>query len=467
MERRTVFRIFLLLLTVSLLKHAWLARYCHPMADDWSYAYQGQAFRLLPWLQGEYLNWNGRYFSNILIGQGPLVLGLDALWLYRSVPVLLMLLTVVGAYAFVRSISRGVLSRSDEWTAALLFFALFIQGMPDIREGFYWYTGAITYQLGNILALFHAARVLRSQERTWASTVVDALLLAIVMGCSEVHMILMVVFHGLLITWRWRRGATIRKNGLWLLAVALLCTVAVVLAPGNAVRSALFTGTHDPLHSLWMSALQSVRFGLTWMSNPVLLLLSFLYIPAVRSFAQRSPLFAKAFHLKPWMSTLALPAIIFLCAFPAYWGTGILGQHRTVNVAYFFFLPLWFINLTVWDVHVFQRKWVRWPRLTQPMLVGVLVAVLGFFNLYGNGGRASRDLVTGKAARFDGQVGARYPVLEQARENDDPIVLRAIADPPESLYLLELREDPNDWVNQCYALYFGVKGRPVIRAPAP
>ena len=106
MSRRAVLTAFFILLAASLLKYVWLARYCHPMADDWSYAHQGITRDLLPWLQGEYLNWNGRYFSNVLVGKGPLVLGLDALWLYRSVPVMLVLLTAVAAFVLIRSFAR-------------------------------------------------------------------------------------------------------------------------------------------------------------------------------------------------------------------------------------------------------------------------------------------------------------------------------------------------------------------------
>jgi hypothetical protein len=41
---------------------------------------------------------------------------------------------------------------------------------------------------------------------------------------------------------------------------------------------------------------------------------------------------------------LVIPAAVF----PAYWETGLLGQHRTVNTAYFAFLVLWFTATAIW-----------------------------------------------------------------------------------------------------------------------
>lgn len=469
MSRRALFIVFIILLAASLLKYAWLALYCHPMADDWSYAHQGITRDLLPWLQGEYLNWNGRYFSNVLVGKGPLILGLDALWLYRSVPVALLLLTGVAAFALIRSMTRQGLNAREQVVGALVFLSLFVQGMPDLGEGFYWYTGAVTYQFGNVLFLFHLARLVRdcsSGGSGFLRSVVDALLITAIIGSSEVHMVLMVALHGAIVLLRHAPLASPARRW-WKFFLVLVCASVVVFAPGNAVRSALFAGSHDVLHSAWWGFLQTGRFALTWATDPALLLCSAFYLPLSRRLATTEQRFANAFGLRPWMTSTALLAVIFLCAFPAYWGTGILGQHRTMNVAYCFFLPLWFLNLTTWDVHVFSKRWNVLPRLS-PTIVGLLgIALILLLNLDRNGGDAVRDLVTGRAARFDGQMEHRYPLLVKARTNDLPVMLPAIADPPESLPLYELRDDPHHWVNQCYALYFGLEGQPIHRGTAP
>lgn len=446
-------RFLLLAGSAVLLVLACLSIHTHPMADDWSYAHQGRTRALGPWLMSEYLNWNGRYFSNLFVGKGPLVFGPGALWLYRAVPIVLMGLTVLA----MRSVALTVTSADhSSWSVGILLTALFFHGMPDIADGLYWYTGAVTYQVGNVLLLFLLAR-LTSRK----CTVVNVLLILATAGCSEVHMLLtllMVVSATVLdLSHRNAVSSAIRTE----IVVAAACACVVVLAPGNNVRAALFTETHDVLHSGWMSLLQTVRFGATWLLDPALLLCSLIYFPLQRHWRAAHP---ERYLPSPWLTTIGLGAVIFLCAFPAYWGTGILGQHRTMNVAYCFFLLLWFANISAWDRALISQKWPTLPAM--PLMAKVLPLLTGLALVFtGNTGAALRDLFTGRAAHFDHQLAARYALLEQARADGSEPRLPVIVDPPLVLPLYELRADPHDWVNQYYALYFGLEGRPVHVIP--
>ena len=464
MSATRLFRIFLVLVVLSLLEHAWLARYCHPMGDDWSYAVQGMTKDFGPWLAGEYQHWNGRYFSNILVGKGPLVLGLDHLWLYRLVPVALIALTLLAAFAFVRSITRTALSTGLQWSGALVFTALFMHGMPDIGEGFYWYTGAVTYQFANVLLLTQLASLANFLQGRYLvartpHALLNLLLALMVVGSSEVHMIMLLAIHAVILFLHLRSGARTSAVEWVAIVVVVLGASVMFFAPGNVVRASNFPEKHQLLRSLWMSLLQTGRFGLTWISDASLVLLSLLYLPLSSRLAQRVPLFRNSFHLQPLWSSLALGAVIFLCVFPAYWNTGILGQHRTVNVAYCFFLPLWFINLTVWSnrfPHLTGRVPVKWT--------AALLALAAIHMTIGrNSGLAAEDLLTDRAERFDRQLQQRYDLLEHARSTqDEPIALPAIKDPAKSLYILELRPDPGDWVNNAYVHYFRLDGRHIV-----
>lgn len=442
-------RLSLFAACIALAVLAVLSCFTHPMADDWSYAHQGRTRALRPWLLSEYLNWNGRYASNIFVGKGPLVLGLSAMWLYRAVPVVLLVLTLLA----MRSVAGAVTGARDKsWSIGMLLTALFFHGMPDIADGLYWYTGAVTYQLGNVLLLFLLARCI-----TRKSTGVNALLILATAGCSEVHMILalltVVSAAALDLSRRKAVSRTVRTE----VVVAAVCACVVVFAPGNSVRAALFTGTHDLLHSGWMSLLQTLRFGATWLLDPALLLCSLIYFPWQRQWRAAHP--GRSLP-SPLLTTLGLGAVIFLCAFPAYWGTGILGQHRTMNVAYCFFLLLWFANISAWDRALLSKQWPVLPAV--PLTAKVLPLVTGLaLLLTGNTGGALRDLLSGRAAHYDHQLAARYALLEQARADGSEPRFPVIVDPPLVLPLYELRADPHDWVNQCYALYFGLEGKPV------
>ena len=398
---------------------AWLAQYAHPMGDDWSYARMGMDHGLLPWLKDQYFTWNGRYFSNALVGRGPLTLGIDHLWMYRCVPVVLIALTWCAYTAFLRALFRDAFTHMQTWAAGLVFTALFLHGMPDLGEGIYWYTGAVTYQLGTCLLLFHLAAFFMYLQGRYVLTRVphiflNVVLALLVVGSSEVHMLLLLVIHAVILVVRWRNAKRPTKAEWVMITTVLLGAAVMYFAPGNAVRASYFDTKHELWRSLGWSVLQTGRFTGLWLIDRVLFFTFFLYVPLSRDLSRRVPLFQRSFGLTPLTSTLALLSVTFLCVFPAYWSTGMLGQHRTLNVAYAFFLPLWFINLTVWTNRF--NYWSAFSSKPWAIVTFIAIAMIGLF-ISRNGSAVTSDLFTGTAADFDRQMNARYELLLN-EEND-------------------------------------------------
>jgi hypothetical protein len=456
---------FALFLSVILCLHAYLGRYAHPMADDFSYALKDASHGAWNAAAWEYAHWNGRYASNFLVLFGPLREGFGAIDLYRMVPALLLVLTCIGAYAFLRVFLGPELTSVQAALGALAWTALYTHLMPDMPEGFYWYTGSVTYQLPSALTLIVAALLMRAMRHhsRWPAVLAIPLLF-FVTGCNEVIMCLLVVASGVVLA-RWVAWPG-RTSVIVILAVPVIILGAclVIFAPGNEGRSTFFPDRHQFLHSLSMSALQTARFSLEWATCPALMLLSMVWWMNHRHLAQRFPLIGYGFGLEPWKSIPVLFAVVFLCVFPAYWSTGILGQHRTANVACFFFLPLWFVNIsvfaarfggTVLRLHDTDRR-----RATTALLL--LVAL--DFTFTGNSGDAINDLTTGRAERADEQLWERYDLLREAAHRPDRIAtIPFIADRPRSIYVIDLR-DRRFLVNQDYAAWFGLKEvRPMAR----
>lgn len=456
---------FAVLLSLFLCLHAYLGRYAHPMADDFSYALKDAsngAWNAAVW---EYVHWNGRYASNFLVLFGPMRWGFDAIHLYRAFPALLVLLTAIGAFVFLRALLAPGVTRSQAAMSAIVWTTLYAHLMPDMREGFYWYTGSVTYQLPNALCLFAVALLIRGirNNTLWVMVAITSLLVFII-GCNEVIMLLVVVATFLVGAWSLRRNLRWSAASLVITVLIVGCALLVILAPGNEGRGSLFPDRHRLLPSLGMSVLQTIRFSVEWMACPALLLLSAIWWMNHRHLAERFPLVRNGFGLQVWQSIPTLFGVVFLCVFPAYWSTGILGQHRSANVACFFFLPLWFLNIsvfasrfggTVLRLHDTDRR-----RVTGALLL--LVALdLGFT---GNSGDAITDLATGRAERADEQLWERYDLLREAAKSPQRIaIIPFIDDPPKSLYVLDLR-DRRFLVNQDYAAWFGLKEvRPLIR----
>ena len=461
MSSRTFQWLLLFLLLLALFRHVWLAAYVHPYADDLSYATVGMRYGLMERLALEYNHWNGRYLSNILVLRSPMVLGFErGLFWYRFVPLALMFLTWVGAYLLIKALFRGLISNANAIIAGLVFLLVYLNAMPDASEGFYWYTGAVSYQLPSALLLILAAQWINYlRDPIGPLPVVHALfmglLIIVAAGCSEQHMAMLVVGHAALLMAQRMRTGRWNRTLLLFFALSLICGLVVALAPGNAVRGENFPTKHDPLITGLWSILQSGRFIAIWVFTTMLLPISVVFIGWLRSVDDGTITRTTWMNMNKWAAA-ALPMLAVLVSMILpYWSTGLLGQYRTVNAALLLFLPLWFVALAVWDTQVFRK---RWPLKfdIQRTRAALLLAILLFF-VWGRDMNVSLDLFTGSAAQYDHEMLDRSTRIEQAVESGNTEVLLPAVTQPRSLVITQPGSDPDQWMNRSLAEYFGNK----------
>ncbi|MDX9750708.1 MAG: DUF6056 family protein [Flavobacteriales bacterium] len=462
MPRWTV-RAVLLFISLMLARQAWLAMYVHPYADDFNYAAVGMQHDLLPRLAVEREVWNGRWASNPLMLRGPMVLGPGrGLPLYRTVPVLLVLASIAALMVLLRRVVRA--SRRDlAWWAAGAM-VLYLHLMPDLGQGIHWYTGAVTYQLGAVLLLVHGAAVIdvhRNGPRV-PTLLVAVVALLVAGGFNEVNAVLLVALHAALCLWP-PRGSRAVPHVRWaLLLIALGGLWYVAAAPGNAVRGAGFPARHDPFLTLAWSTAQTGRFLLRWAFDPAVLLATLLMLHVLR----RRPGPVPPLPYGRWPLTAALVAMVWVVMVLPYWSTGLLGQHRTVNVACFLFLPLWAAVVIAWDREVFRPRGWRLPGMAarhRPLAGALLVLCL---LLTGNDARVNADLFSGRAARYDRQMMERYDrVYAAVRNGAQEVAVPPLHDPPRSLAPLDLRTDPHHWINAGMAAWAGDPALRIVRRP--
>ena len=463
------FRIAQVILLLALLRHLLLTLFIHPYADDFSYAVAGLGTPLMEGLLREYSSWNGRYASNILVLRGPLVLGIDAgLTAYRAVAFALVLLTGLASYRFLRAMVPR-LNKEFTFTLALAWLLLYLHVMPDASEGFYWYTGAVTYQLANALSLFFLANWISAWRRTetigvrWY--VVQVLLLLWMAGSNEVHMAYLVIGHAVLVFLSRKEADPRRRAAIILLGVAIIAGMVVALAPGNATRESLFPLRHDVVRTLAYSVGQTGRWALSW-ALP-LILPSILFLVLLRKGEERGLLSLDGLRWNRW-AALALPfACLFVSMLVTYWPTGLLGQYRTLNMACFYFLPGWFLALTVWDRAALRKLVPTPPAVNRSWWAWVAVLVCTLFLFSGRDGLVTADLLGGRMARYDADMMQRYAMVRQAAQRGDKEVVLDPVNYPRSLVILPLDTDAGYWMNRSYATYFGVPAVRVSPTPPP
>lgn len=468
MNGRRLRQLFTILLLLTLAKYVLLAGFAHPVADDFCYAAKSAGMSLWDWSLSEWMYWNGRYASNLLMIHGPLTWHPHMLAGYRLVPLLLLGATFLGVFFLLHRASGASLTASRKLLATLIFLLLYLNLMPDLGEGFFWYTGAITYQLGSILLLFHLALLLPPADgRNGLPAMLLGLALAVaVVGMDEIHMLLMVGFHAVRVVWLAYHRKPLGRAALFLAAViggALL----MGLAPGNAVRGSMFADTHEFWRSLGMSFLQSFRFIGSWLLSPSLLLVGLLFMPLHGKLRETLPLYRGLLRFPPWLA-LAIPFLLVMASsFPAYWSTGLLGQHRTVNVACLLSLPFFFLNLAIALEKGPLRTWVHWQPSTRQKLMTMALLIVAC-NTTRNDLHLHDDLWSGRLAAYDQAMLQRERQMRDAAGNPEgQVTFIRLAAPPRSLATYELNGPLRDWMMQCEARYFGVGESRVSMTEAP
>ena len=401
-------KLFAVCLFVAVTPHLLLTVFTHPAYDDYTWAVLFLNRGFVRTQAQLYLTYIGRYFSTALVTLSPVSFG--SVPAYKAVTFVIVLLTGVSIFAFVSSALKQSVSLLDKLIATLFLWALFSNQTPDITEAYFWVTSDLVYQVGGILTLCFFALMLmrasRSRLSTAGETLAGVFLIAAIVGCNEVSMLVLDLLIAVIAVTAWIRKSDRRSQWTVFCIVAATCSLVVILAPGNAMRSLSYPNGRRFFFSIGMSVLQEARFLSTWLTNGAFMLATILFIPAASALSERIEIL-KRIRIHPVLSTAVLLLMVYLGFFPAYWGMGTMGQHRTVNTVYFLFLVGWFICLVTWIDYLRTRfGWVPppLPRFSYFIGLPLIFLALCFTN---NTKEAIIDLVSLRAYRYEQQARNR------------------------------------------------------------
>jgi hypothetical protein len=440
----------LLLLLIPFLVISFFA---YPSADDFCFAVKTAGTTFSAAYENEYLHWTGRYTSNVLVLNNPVVLDIPIL--YQLFPIATILSLWWSIHAFIAALVKQVFSRSIKLLVSCAFLLLYLSSMPTIAEGIYWFNGSAIYQWGTITALFVFTLWIKAHRKEWIGNQVlhhalTLLLIALTIGFNEVIMLLLLTAVLLYVYFGFLRATEDKYTRLVYALGTCLAASIVLSAPGNEVRAGFYSENQQFLPSLWGTILHTGRFIGMWLFNPPVFITSILVLILAPRFKNKIPLLKNGLHLPAFILPGLLLVILFLSVFPPFWGTGILGQHRTVNVGCFFFLLLWFINLAIWSTNP------NLERLKAVPLKPVFIALFLFsFVISFNGSYVLNDLFTGSAQGYYQENIDREKTLKNAKGGT--VELSQLNNKPHTIFVLDITTDKDKlWINQCLASHYEV-----------
>jgi len=444
-----------------------LGQYSHPSSDDFCMASGVNEHGLFTYLWQHYFEWSGRYTSNALYAIYPVIF--DLFNAYKYIPAVVLLVLFFSTAFFLSTIFRIRIASRPVLIISLCFTSIFLLGMMSPASSLYWMAGALTYQSANILFFVVSGLMILLADRQKNSKnifnvfVVLLLMLVIAIGTNETSMLALTGLALLGFIVHLRSGWVILKPWLVLLMVALLCFGVVYFSPGNAIRAADFPLRHDLSRSISGSLSVGLKILWLWLSNPVLIVSSFLApfaIARLYLLSARQFVVSKTMIVVLLLATFTMPVLL---QFPAWWSMGGWPPARTQDVIYFLFLVGWYLSIGAFTVHYLHKGKLRF--VVQPYRPGaaiVLLLLAGLFTAVVLESRAyqlARTDLFHLARPHHEYLNQRYKIINHATANGHRYlnVPDYQQEYPRSIYFNDIMLNPNHWRNVCYADYFGLE----------
>lgn len=453
----------LLLVLLSFLS---LTFYSHPNADDFCKAAEVRQFGLVGSMIHVYFSWSGRYVAEGLLRLFPL--SVELIKDYWVGPISIYILLGGAFWAFVKSVFGQRLGRLETGYVALIFFALYLSGAPNVYEVLYWNAASFTYQLGNASLLVLIAIAIRAEgyspKGLILASIACAFLAMITTGTNEIGIFILLLVAAIGSITSCRLNSPARSVWVTTVVVTVVTGAFSILAPGNQVRAMTLPHRGKLLSSMYHASTLGFETLLQWSSSLALWAASLLLIPVIQvilSEAIKSE--------RPPMGILIFPLLwagaILGVFFTGFYTTGAAPQPRVVNVAYLIFLIGWMFS---WAIVMFylQGNLSSVQVLPRSILGMAKLALIIALLTSANFRSAHADLSRmGKLQEF---FRIRYALIDEARsraEND--LIVPGARYAFHSLWEDELKDDPSYWANRCWASYFNLKSISLGNAVSP
>lgn len=431
------------LLLIALVPFLIICLYALPFADDFCFGWTAsEKISFTQKFLNQYLYWNGRYTADVLVNFHPLVIG--QLFIYQLILFFSLLAVPVTLFFLLRQFI-------SDWLVAivtsLLITLFYLNYQPNITEGIYWFIGISNYHLGNLCLLLHFIFLAKSLSVDGKVKVafqfITCSLLIISVGFNEIDAILIPILYFILLIFHQKPETANRKLFSVFFSISITASAFVFFSPGNFTRANEFPERYNLLHSLLYSSAQTIRFLLKWIFNLSFILLSIVVVSHAEKIKIKTALFDYRYL------GYALIFVVFTGSFLPYFATGTLGQHRTINYVFFYFILLWILFL----VSVSQ-KYLLHERLNQakselPIFVVVVVSIL-FMLFSGNSFKILSDWRADNFRKYETAFYERQKAIVQ----NPQAAIQPLSIIPKTFDVVDVKGDTSWWVDKCMKRFY-------------
>ncbi len=464
--------ILLLALLVLVIPFLLLSFYCHPSADDFILSKLALKMDSFDYVSYMFNNWSGRYFGNFLTTINPLVF--NNLFIYKLVPIILLILLFLALFSLIKESLRRYINLQQSLIITSIIYVIYLDVLPDMAEGIYWYSSSTYYFTGGIFLLFLITFFLKIPNlnnffKKFISIIICIILLVFIVGSNEIHTFLVFEFIILFIIAKLFFKKKLKLTEIVILLVLIGVSIIAISAPGNFRRLG-FLHNHFNFNYTFLNSFKSTSFLIGHhIQNIPFIVVSILTIPIISEFLHRENSLKIKFKINPIFTILISILIITSLYFPVYFALGSDPPWRIHNSISLVFIFLWFLNIIIIIKYLNDKKITIHPTPKYLTTILIIVAFLFVFidfhikdpregiKFKGNIAHAYYDLFF-KASDYNKEINKRYLLIQKAKEeNQNLLEVEKIKNIPLTIFYRDLSEDPEHRINVGFANYYGIK----------
>jgi hypothetical protein len=441
--------------------------YAAATADDFCRASYPKNLTWLAHIKQEYMEWSGRWaVHSVYVLTFPKIgitsIGYSQL-LLLSGPIWFVIFYVAAQILF----GNAMCGREKAFIALILSVVFWIS-MPGPGETWYWLTGSTEYQLPFLLMscclLILTAQLNNTRNYMKVVSCLGAAVLAIlVAGFNElIGLILLgLLTIGMILSLFLRRvDAALGFAGV--LVSSLVGLAVNLLAPGTVAHAAVFSNGYNFLTAIRVVFLEPGQAPLQWLGQASMLWLTILLVTSPWFLARlpawvRTP-FPLPSTLPLWLALVPLIGLVavHLTLFATDYAQGSSAPARTLDIAYAVFVFGWLASLIPLGLLAKEAAVPNQPVGKALHLIAAVMLPLSIVT--GPNLMAGLSGLRKTAREFAPAVAAREVQMRTRTANaSEPIELKPITISPILFLWNDITEDPEDWRNQCFARFYGVR----------
>jgi hypothetical protein len=449
-----------------LIAHTYFGLFSRYLADDFCTSGQYKSQGFITSLQFWRLTWSGRYSFYFLMNVSHFI----GQWITPYLTGIAIAIWLLTLYILFRQIAQ-IIHIPNSFLPLLLLASIVLfstlDGTPDIYQSLYWQTGLVTYVVPLLFLTGYCGLILNNIAREAPISRVEIAasvgITFVAGGFSETFVSLQIIIVLILLftVYLFIRGEK-RRSGLLFLGSGLLGSVAALIlvttAPGNAARLSFMLEPLAVPELVYLTFRYPVTFVKntlyhTPISSTIALLvpgLLALFLPTRRN-TEESFAFPKR-KIFPFLIIIPFVAYLLIAGSmaPSFYATATFPVERVLITAQFILVTAF----TIWSLllGITFRPYLGKVPDHSAIVLGFIVLLIISGAFTSSQKTLSRlpeaQIVAGLWDARDQSI--RQEVAAGAEE------ISAVSLPHMSPGLAELSTDPNDWVNRCMALSYGL-----------